>query len=45
MSLLKLAGRNRIFSPSGTDAKRNENLLPMGLEDHELRLNKRPERV
>ena len=43
MSLIKIAGRNRIFSPLGIEAKRNENLLPLGLEDDELHFNKRPE--
>ena len=43
MSLIKLAGRNRIFSPLGTEAKRIENLLPLGLEDDAFHLNKGPE--
>ncbi len=43
MSLLKIAGRNRIFSPSRIEAKLTENLLPLGLEDDGLHLNKRPE--
>ncbi len=36
MSLIKTAGRNRIFSPLGIEAKLIENLLPLGLEDDEL---------
>ncbi len=43
MSLLKIADRNRIFSPLRTEAKFIENLLPLGLEDDELHFNKRPE--
>ncbi len=43
MSLIKIAGRNRIFSPMGIEAKLIENLLPVGLEDDELHFNKRPE--
>ncbi len=42
MSLLKIAGRNRIFSALRSEAKLNiENLLPLGLEDDELHFNKR----
>ena len=36
MSLIKTAGRNRIFLPLGIEAKLIENLLPLGLEDDEL---------
>ena len=44
MSLIKIAGRYfRIFSSLGIEAKLIENLLPLGLEDDELHLNKRPE--
>ena len=43
MSLLKIAGRNRIFSPLRIEAELIENLLPLGLEDDELHFNKRPE--
>ncbi len=43
MSLLKIAGRNRIFSPLRIEAKLIENLLPLGLEDDELHFNKRRE--
>ena len=43
MSLLKIAGQNRIFSPLRIKAKLIENLLPLGLEDDELHLNRRPE--
>ena len=43
MSLKKIAGRNRIFSPMGIEAKLIENLLPVELEDDELHFNKRPE--
>ena len=43
MSLIKIAGRNCIFSPFGIEAKLIENLLPLGLEDDELHFNKRPE--
>ncbi len=32
MDLLKIAGRNRIFSPLGIEAKLIENLLPLGLD-------------
>ena len=39
ISLIKIAGRNRIFSP----LKLIKNLLPLGLEDDELHFNKRPE--
>ncbi len=39
----KIAGRNRIFSPLGIEAKLIENLLPLGLEDDELHFNKQPE--
>ncbi len=42
MSLLKIAGRNRIFSPLRVEAKLIENLLPLRLEDDELHFNKRP---
>ena len=40
---MKIAGRNRIFSPLRIEAKLIENLLPLGLKDDELHLNKRPE--
>ena len=43
MSLIKIAGRNRIFSPLGIEAKLIENLAPLRLEDDELHFNKRPE--
>ena len=43
MSLLKIPGRNRIFSPLRIEGKLIENLLPLGLEDDELHFNKRPE--
>ena len=43
MSLLKIAGRNRIFSPLRVEAKLIENLLPLGLKDDELHFHKRPE--
>ena len=43
MSLIKVAGRNRIFSPLEIEAKLIENLLPVGFEDDELHFNKRPE--
>ena len=43
MSLTKIAGRNRIFSSLGIEAKLIENLLPLGLEGDELHFNKRPE--
>ena len=43
MSLIKIGGRNRIFSLLGTVAKLIENLLPLGLENDELHFNKRPE--
>ncbi len=42
MSLIKIAGRNRIFSPLVIEAKLIENLLALGLEDDELDFNKRP---
>ena len=32
MSLVKITGRNRIFSPLGIEAKLIENLLPLGLK-------------
>ncbi len=35
MSLIKIAGRNRIFSSLGIEAKPIENLLPVGLEQNE----------
>ncbi len=41
MSLIKIAGRNRIFSSSGIEAKLIKNLLPLGLEDDERHFNKR----
>ncbi len=40
---MKIAGRNRIFSPLGIEAKRIENLLSLGLQDDELHFNKRPD--
>ncbi len=36
MSLLKIAGLNRIFSPLRIETKLIENLLPLRLEDDEL---------
>ena len=36
MSLVKIAGLNRIFSPLRIEAKLIENLLPLRLEDDEL---------
>ena len=41
--MIKIAGRNRIFSSLETEAKLIENLLPLGLEDGELHFNKRSE--
>ena len=38
MSLIKFAGRNRILSPLGIEAKPIENLLHLGLEDDEHRI-------
>ncbi len=43
ISLLKIAGQNRIFSLLRIEAKLIENLLPLGLEDVELHFNKRLE--
>ena len=43
MGVLKIAGRNRIISQLRIEAKLIENLLPLGLEDDELHVNKRPE--
>ena len=46
MSVIKVAGRNRIFSPESPlriEAKLIENLLPLGLADDEHHFNKRPE--
>ncbi len=43
MSLIKIAGRNRIFSWLGIEAELIENLLLLGLEDDELHFNKPPE--
>ena len=43
MSLIKIAGRNRIFLLSGIEAKVIENLLPLGLENDKPNFNKRPE--
>ncbi len=43
MSLIKIAGRNRIFSSLGIEAELIENLLPLGLEHDEYHFNKRPE--
>ena len=43
MSLIKIAGRDRLFPPLGIETKLIENLLPLGLEDDELHFNKRPE--
>ena len=43
MSLIKIADRNKIFSPLSIETKLIENLLPLGLEDDELHFNKRPE--
>ena len=43
MSRIKIAGRNRIFSPLRIEAKLIENLLPLGLADDEHHFNKRSE--
>ncbi len=43
MSLLKIAGRIRIFSPLSIEAKHTENVLPLGLVGDELHFRKRPE--
>ncbi len=43
ISLIKIAGRNRIFSSLRIEAKLIENLLSLGLKDDELHFNKRPE--
>ena len=43
MGVLQIAGRDRLFSPSRIEAKRIENLLPLGLKDDELHFNKRSE--
>ncbi len=43
MSLIKIAGRNRIFSSLEIEAKLMKNLLPLGLEHDELHINKRSE--
>ena len=44
MSLIKIAGRNHIFSPLGIETKLiAENLLPLGLEHDELHFSKRLE--
>ena len=43
MSLIKIAGRNRMFSPLRIETKLIENLVPLGLEDDALLLNKLPE--
>ena len=40
MGVIKIAGRNRIFSPLRIGAKLIENLLPLGLEDDELHFSK-----
>ncbi len=40
-SLIKIAGRNGIFSSLGIEAKLIENLLPLGLKDDEVHFNKR----
>ncbi len=40
MSLIKIAGRNHIFSSLGIETKLFKNLLPLGLEDDELHFNK-----
>ena len=43
MSQIKIAGRNRIFSPLDIETKLIENLHPLvGLEDDALHFNKRP---
>ena len=39
-SLIKIAGRNRIFSSLEIEAKLIENLLPLGLKDDEVHFNK-----
>ncbi len=41
-TLIKIAGRNRIFSSLGIEAKLIKILLPLGLEHDELHFNKRP---
>ncbi len=43
MSLIKIAGQNRIFSSLGIEVKLAKNLLLLGLEDGELHFNKRSE--
>ena len=43
MSLIKISGRNHIFSSLGIETKLIENLLPLGLEYDELHFNKRLE--
>ena len=37
MSLIKIAGRNHIFSPLGIETKLIENLLPLGLDSSPIR--------
>ena len=39
MSPIKIAGRNRIFSPLRIEVKLIEKILPLGLEDVELHFN------
>ncbi len=39
MSRIKIAGRNRIFSPLGIETKLIENLHPLGLEHDALHFN------
>ncbi len=41
MGVLKIAGRNRIFSRLRIEAKLIENLLPLGPEDDKLHFNER----
>ena len=36
MCLIKIGGRNRIFSPLRIEVKLIENLVPLGLEDDAL---------
>ncbi len=45
MRLIKITGRNRIFSSLRIEAKLTENLLPLGLEHDEHHFNKRSEYV
>ncbi len=45
MSLIKIACRNKVFSPKGIEAKLIKNLLPLRLGNDALHFNKRPEYV